>query len=79
VDFAVGRDIRSDARSQSSSHLMAAVVVSPAPPVHHFLWLPTVAHRAIFCYGNLLSVSFCTLHNSCQEFLFLLLAVNACK
>src|SRR6266850_1950525 len=36
----------------SSSHLMAAVVVSPAPPVHHFLWLPTVAHRAIFCYGK---------------------------
>ena len=31
---------------------MAAVVVSPAPPVHHFLWLPTVAHRAIFCYGK---------------------------
>src|SRR6267143_427848 len=36
----------------SFSHLMAAVVVSPAPPVHHFLWLPTVAHRAIFCHGK---------------------------
>src|SRR6267378_1672691 len=36
----------------SFSHLMAAVVVSPAPPVHHFPWLPTVTHRAIFCYGK---------------------------
>ena len=29
--------------------------------------------------GNLLSVSFCTLHTSCQEFRSLLRAVNACK
>src|ERR1700674_880782 len=36
----------------SFSHLMAAVVVSRAPPVHHFPWLPTVAHRAIFCHGK---------------------------
>ncbi len=49
----------------SFSHLMAAVVVSPAPPVAPFLWLPTVAHRAMFCYGKptvcLVSVH-CTLH-----------------
>src|SRR6267378_3695566 len=49
----------------SFSHLMAAVVVSPAPPVHHFPWLPTVAHRAIFCYGKPRCLSrsvHCTLH-----------------
>jgi hypothetical protein len=44
---------------------MAAVVVSPAPPVHQFSWLPTVAHRAMVRYGkpHCLSRSLhCTLH-----------------
>ena len=53
MDFAVGRN--NPARRgppHPFSHLMAAVVVSSAPPVHHFLWLPTVAHRAIFCHGK---------------------------
>ncbi len=53
MDFSVGR-VNPAGRGPPHpfSHLMAAVVVSPAPPVHHFPWLPTVAHRAIFCYGK---------------------------
>src|SRR6267378_4054082 len=44
---------------------------------------PLVANRRAPCNLLLretsLSVSFCTLHTSCQEFLSLLRAVNACK